>query len=247
MSISTQHPNVKHLTYLSDRVFFSVLVVVGVMGSVVQPLMFISKAIAASGNFFDMIDAERVKSGGLTGPEVSAEGDIELRDVGFSYPTRPGVQVLQNFSAVFRAGKTTALVGPSGSGKSTIVGLLERWYELHEGVPRQEGMAVEILEKEADPGNLTERHTSRANHGSIYVGSHDISTFDLKWWRSQIGLVQQEPVLFNDTIEQNVAYGLTGTQWEKVDAVERLRLVKDACQEAYADGFISKLPKVAFN
>lgn len=233
-----------YVAHRFNRVFFSVLVVVGVLGSVVQPLMFISKAIAASGNFFDMIDADRVKSGGLTGPEVSAEGDIELRDVGFSYPTRPGVQVLQSFSAVFRAGKTTALVGPSGSGKSTIVGLLERWYELRDDLSHQGDVIVETLEKGTNSDTSTEQHTQRANHGSIFIGDHDISTFDLKWWRSQIGLVQQEPVLFNDTIEQNVAYGLTGTQWEKVNAVERLKLVKDACQEAYADGFISKLPKV---
>ena len=40
---------------------------------------------------------------------------------------------------------------------------------------------------------------------------HDLKNMDLGWWRPQIGLVQQEPFLFDDTIERNVEYGLVGT------------------------------------
>lgn len=226
-------------------VFFSVLIVVGVMGNIVQPLMNIGKAVAASGNYFDMLDAEPVSSGGLAGPEVSARGDIEFRDVSFSYPTRPGVQILKNFDAVFQAGKTTALVGPSGSGKSTIVALLEQWYDLQGHSNAADAPQVEAVEKEkVDDGDSSDEHIEIPNGGTIATGGNDISTFNRKWWRSQIGLVQQEPFLFNDTIEKNVAHGLIGTQWEGVSDVERLELVKEACIEAYADDFVSKLPKV---
>jgi|GEM_PF-6373812 len=49
-------------------------------------------------------------------------GDVSLRGVTFGYDEeRP---VLQNFSAVFPAGKITALMGPSGAGKSTVAKLL---------------------------------------------------------------------------------------------------------------------------
>ncbi|KAI5277102.1 putative ABC transporter [Aureobasidium subglaciale] len=56
-------------------------------------------------------------------------GDIEIRNLSFSYPSRPTAPVLQDLSLRIPAGRTTALVGPSGCGKSTLVGLLERWYQ----------------------------------------------------------------------------------------------------------------------
>lgn len=218
------------------------------MGNVVQPLMNIGKAIAASGNYFEMIDAPAVSSGGRSGPEVSARGDIEFRDVNFSYPTRPDVQILKNFNAIFQAGKTTAIVGPSGSGKSTIVALMECWYNLqdsptHPSLPNTEAAS----EESPDEDKPSDESGRFANNGAIVTGGCDISTFNTKWWRSQIGLVQQEPFLFNDTIERNVAYGLTGTQWESIGEADKLELVKEACKEAYADEFINKLPKVRYS
>jgi ABC-type protease/lipase transport system fused ATPase/permease subunit len=64
----------------------------------------------------------------------------------------------------------------------------------------------------------------------------------LEWWRSQVGLVQQEPFLFNDTIANNIEYGLLGSQWENADVETKRKLVEEACKEAFADEFISKLP-----
>lgn len=67
---------------------------------------------------------------------------------------------------------------------------------------------------------------------------------DLKWWRSQIGFVQQEPFLFNNTIFKNVEYGLIGTEWEHETEERKKELVKQACEEAFADEFITRLPEV---
>lgn len=61
------------------------------------------------------------------------QGRIEFKNINFSYPTRPELQILKDFSCVMEAGKTTALVGPSGSGKSTIIQMIERFYNPESG------------------------------------------------------------------------------------------------------------------
>ncbi|XP_035547503.1 ABC transporter B family member 11-like isoform X2 [Juglans regia] len=60
-------------------------------------------------------------------------GDIELRDVHFSYPARPGEQIFSGFSLSIPSGTTSALVGQSGSGKSTVINLIERFYDPQAG------------------------------------------------------------------------------------------------------------------
>lgn len=60
-------------------------------------------------------------------------GNIEFKDVTFSYPSRPDIIIFRNFSMSFPAGKTVAVVGGSGSGKSTVVSLIERFYDPNEG------------------------------------------------------------------------------------------------------------------
>ncbi|KAH0543228.1 hypothetical protein FGG08_002392 [Glutinoglossum americanum] len=215
-------------------VFFSVLMAVMTMSMVVAPITAMVKATSASSELFATIDAPAPNTTGLKDPDASAHEDITFKGVNFAYPSRPDVQVLEELNLSFEAGKITAIVGPSGSGKSTIVGLLERWYDI-----RPES----FLNKE--PNELSETKESDTEHsrGSIKVGNHGIYDLDLKWWRSQIGLVQQEPFLFNDTIFQNVAYSLVGSRWENEDEPTKLALVKEACSEAFADEFIDKLPQ----
>ncbi|CAF2778474.1 unnamed protein product [Rotaria sp. Silwood2] len=45
------------------------------------------------------------------------------------------------------------------------------------------------------------------NMGRLLVDSRDIRSLNLQWYRSQIGIVSQEPVLFNMSIRENIAYG----------------------------------------
>lgn len=53
---------------------------------------------------------------------------VDLRDVSFSYPSRPNQPVLDGLTFSIKAGQTTGLVGPSGSGKSSLVQLLLKFY-----------------------------------------------------------------------------------------------------------------------
>ncbi|KAL2977140.1 hypothetical protein AAZX31_13G049100 [Glycine max] len=63
---------------------------------------------------------------------AEVNGNIEFKDVTFSYPSRPDMFIFRNFSIFFPAGKTVAVVGGSGSGKSTVVSLIERFYDPNE-------------------------------------------------------------------------------------------------------------------
>ena len=63
----------------------------------------------------------------------------------FRYPTRPEQKILDNFSAKFEEGKTTAIVGLSGSGKSTIVQLIERFYDPEAGEVTIDGINIKSL------------------------------------------------------------------------------------------------------
>jgi ATP-binding cassette, subfamily B (MDR/TAP), member 1 len=56
-----------------------------------------------------------------------------FHQVSFSYPERPGVYVLKDFSMNIRDGECVAIVGASGCGKSTISALLQRLYEPESG------------------------------------------------------------------------------------------------------------------
>jgi ATP-binding cassette subfamily B (MDR/TAP) protein 1 len=91
----------------------------------------ITNASSAAAELFAIIDKlsmlDPLSPEGIT-PDTCV-GDIEIRNLTFSYPSRPTAPVLQDLSLRIPAGKTTALVGPSGCGKSTLVGLLERWYQ----------------------------------------------------------------------------------------------------------------------
>ncbi|KAG6704289.1 hypothetical protein I3842_07G128600 [Carya illinoinensis] len=73
-------------------------------------------------------------------------GDIELRDVFFSYPTRPDLQIFSGFCLSIQSGTTAALVGQSGSGKSTVISLIERFYDPQAGKVLIDGINLKDLQ-----------------------------------------------------------------------------------------------------
>ena len=75
-------------------------------------------------------------------------GEVEFHDVSFSYPSRPGEQVLSNLNLKLRAGKVTAIVGDSGAGKSTLAKLLLRLYDPDNGWITIDGMDISKVERE---------------------------------------------------------------------------------------------------
>ncbi|KAI1213770.1 P-loop containing nucleoside triphosphate hydrolase protein [Annulohypoxylon truncatum] len=240
-------------------VLMSVMMMVISIERISTPLIAIGKATVAACEFFTVIDAPRPNTGTLTEPDVSATNDIIFKGVDFAYPSRPHVRVLDQLNLRIETGKITAIVGPSGSGKSTIVGLIERWYTLRDqyviakAIEKDQKKKQEAKKKGKAKGKKSDDSDDEAPaevesgpivklRGSISTSGHELDEINLKWWRSQIGLVQQEPFLFNDTIYNNVAHGLIGSEFEHESEERKKELVREACKEAFADEFIDRLP-----
>ena len=84
--------------------------------------------------------------GGLMPEDARCRGEIHFQDVGFAYPTREDVKVLEAFSLHVSENTTTALVGSSGCGKSTVLGLLLRFYHPSSGTITLDGRDISALD-----------------------------------------------------------------------------------------------------
>ncbi|EEY69036.1 ATP-binding Cassette (ABC) Superfamily [Phytophthora infestans T30-4] len=72
-------------------------------------------------------------------------GRIQAVGVNFTYPSRPDVQILNDYNVTIQPGQTVAFVGASGGGKSTLISLLERFYDPQEGTILLDGRDVKTL------------------------------------------------------------------------------------------------------
>ncbi|GJN05501.1 hypothetical protein PR202_ga23131 [Eleusine coracana subsp. coracana] len=186
------------------NVIFAVLTGSLALGQASPSMKAFAGGQAAAYKMFETINrTPEIDAYSTTGRKVDdIRGDIEFRDVYFSYPTRPDEQIFKGFSLTIPCGTTVALVGQSGSGKSTVISLIERFY---------------------DP-----------LRGDVLIDGVNLKEFQLRWIRSKIGLVSQEPVLFAATIKENIAYGKDNATDQEIRAAAEL---------ANAAKFIDKMPQ----
>ncbi|MBT9466599.1 ABC transporter ATP-binding protein/permease [Hydrogenophaga sp.] len=136
---------------------------------------------------------------------------VKFENVRFSY--EPAREILHGISFEIPPGKTVAVVGPSGSGKSTLARLLYRFYDV----------------TNASSGDEAGPH----GFGHITIDGQDIKAVTQSSVRQAIGIVPQDTVLFNDTIEYNILYGRPEAGHDA--AVQ-------AAQAAHIHSFIERLP-----
>jgi ATP-binding cassette subfamily B (MDR/TAP) protein 1 len=83
------------------------------------------------------------------------EGAIGLRDITFTYPSRPDHPVLNGLSLDCEPGKLTAIVGLSGSGKSTVASLITRFYDPQSGDVLLDGANIKDMNVKALRGHIS--------------------------------------------------------------------------------------------
>ncbi|KAK4396394.1 ABC transporter B family member 1 [Sesamum angolense] len=132
---------------LAIATMFAVMIGGLALGQSAPSMAAFAKARVAAAKIFRIIDhkpdVDRNSESGLELESIT--GQLELKNVDFSYPSRPETQILNNFSLTVPAGKTIALVGSSGSGKSTVVSLIERFYDPTSGQVLLDGHDIKTM------------------------------------------------------------------------------------------------------
>lgn len=95
------------------------------------------------------------------------KGEIAFHAVGFKYPTRDHVEVLQDFNLTIRPGEKIALVGPSGAGKTTVFQLLLRFYDPKSGSITIDGIDL----RELDPKDVRSLYSLVAQEPVLFGAS----------------------------------------------------------------------------
>src|SRR3984957_8772152 len=160
--------------------------------------------------------------------QTKVTGEIEFRDLTFTYPTNlagngantaaaaagktngsaasanTAHPVLRDISLKIPAGSTLAIVGPTGSGKTTLASLIARLWE--------------------------------APNGQLFIDGHPIREWPLENLRRAIGYVPQDTYLFSETVGGNIAFGLTEFGVDQIGAAAEIANL-DADIESFSNKY----------
>ncbi|CAL8111742.1 unnamed protein product [Orchesella dallaii] len=119
-------------------------VAIGGLSSFYSEMM---KGLGASTRLWELIDrTPTIPLRGGVIPKKELLGNILLKNISFSYPTRPDALIFDNVNLDIPAGSIVAIVGSSGSGKSTLGCLLLRFYDPTSGMITVDGMSVSQID-----------------------------------------------------------------------------------------------------
>ncbi len=173
------------------------------LGRMVWPLIafgwvinLVQRGMASMQRLHEVWSVDPVVSADGTRVDEGIRGDLEVRDLTFSYPTVVAVgstapargrreTVQRNISFKVAAGETVGIVGRTGSGKSTLLALITRTFE--------------------------------PPPGTIFIDGRPIETIPLQQLREWIGMVPQETFLFSESLAENIRFGRATASDEEVE------------------------------
>ncbi len=135
---------------LSAFVFYAALVA-GSVGALSESWGDLQRAAGATERLLELLAVQAEVSVPANPLPLPAQprGAIAFAEVNFSYPSRPDMLALNNFSLDVAPGETVALVGPSGAGKTTVFQLLLRFYDPQAGRICLDGVALSAADPQA--------------------------------------------------------------------------------------------------
>ncbi|MNS41799.1 Lipid A export ATP-binding/permease protein MsbA [compost metagenome] len=154
---------------LAAFVFYS-LIVGSAFGTLSEVIGELQRAAGAAERIAELLRSENIilppVAGAVKLPE-RVNGQLQLHNVRFSYPSRPENYAVDGLSLTVNAGETLALVGPSGAGKSTVYDLLLRFYDPAEGHILLDGVPLTQL----DPLDLRRCFALVSQTPALFFGS----------------------------------------------------------------------------
>jgi len=126
---------------------FYAFIVAGSVGAISEVYSDLQRAAGATERLMELLQSRSILAEPATPVRLpaGAKGLLEVRALGFSYPTRPDMPVLEDLGFVIRPGEMVALVGPSGAGKSTLFDLLQRFHDPLAGAVLLDGIDIRQL------------------------------------------------------------------------------------------------------
>jgi len=165
----------------------------------------ISLGISSARRILELISRETNLDQNAEGFAESMKGEVEFRNVSFSY-TQGGAngkgpsqdEVLQEVSFKVKPGQTVAIVSQTGAGKTSLVRLINRTYDV--------------------------------THGQVLVDGVDVRAWNLAALRSQISMIEQDIFLFSRSVSDNIAFGKPDATREEIEAAAQSAQADDFIQ-----------------
>lgn len=169
----------------------------------------ISLGISGARRILDLINRETNLDQNAQGYADKMRGEVEFRDVSFSYAPNGASgsgpdQVLEHISFKVKPGQTVAIVGQTGAGKTSLVKLINRTYDV--------------------------------TRGQVLVDGVDVRDWNLAALRSQISMIEQDIFLFSRSVRENIAFGNPGATPEQVETAAQAAQAADFIQ-AFDKGY----------
>jgi ATP-binding cassette subfamily B (MDR/TAP) protein 1 len=210
--LSKENPSIKPGDVMT--VCFATTMAVASFGMMAPNISIIQEACVAASDYFTLLDRE---------PVIDETNSTYM-------PPRDNVMGRIEF-------KNIEFIYPSDENKRKILDGLNLVFEPGQKV----ALVGESGCGKSTTVNLIER-LYEPTAGEVLIDGVNVKDYDLKYLRSLIGYVQQEPVLFNSPIRNNIIFG-RDELIQKEFGGDTDRLIHDACKEAYAKEFIEKIPE----